>query len=627
MQLIFSLLAEQATSTVVDGAVKLLALGVKNRDNDRKMSGQHKKDVGAILKKDGVSFRVWAPFASSVAVTGSFNYWQEQPMENEGDGYWSTFVAGAQAGQEYRYTITNGDRRLSKNDPRALQVTTSAGNSVVVDPHFNWTDHDFKPVDPAHQVIYEMHVGTFYRPDPSTIGTFGDIMRKLDYLVKLGVTTIELMPISTMSPEREWWGYTPMYIYTVESQYGGRYKFHEFVNAAHAKGLSVILDVVYNHLGPSNIDIWQFDGWSQDNKGGIYFYNDWRSKTPWGDTRPDYGRPEVRDYILDNVRMWMYDCHVDGLRVDSTIFIRNAEGKNDAPVTDIADGWYLLQQINEVAHKLNPVTLTVGEDIGANEYITKPANEGGAGFMTQWEVCFPQAARDAFRSSDPDQINLVGLLGELVRRYNDDAMQRVIFIDSHDSAANGGARFNAAVAPGQGTGLFARQQALLAATMLFTTPGVPMLLQGQEFMMDGDFNDWDGLDWQNTETYKGIVNAYRTLIGLRRDLHGTTAGLSGRSMNLFHVDETNKVIAYHRWQNGGTKDDVIVVINFGNRAFTNYSMGFPLSGRWRLRFCSSDTKYSSDFAGIHVSDVQVQSGSGTLVLPPSTALIFSQGAG
>jgi 1,4-alpha-glucan branching enzyme len=588
------------------------------------MSGQHKKDVGAIVRRDGVSFRVWAPFATSVAVTGSFNDWQQQSMGSEGDGYWTTVVQGARAGQEYRYAITNGDQYLLKNDPRALQVTTSAGNSVVVDTHFDWTDQDFKPVEFDKQVIYEMHVGTFYRPDPSTIGTFEDIIAKLDYLQELGITTIELMPISTMSPVREWWGYTPMYIYTVESQYGGRYKLLEFVNAAHERGIAVILDVVYNHLGPTNLDIWQFDGWQEDNKGGIYFYNDWRSVTPWGDTRPDFGRHEVRDYILDNVRMWMYDCHLDGLRVDSTIYIRNANGHNDAPDTDLADGWRLLQQINEVARKLNPGVFTVAEDIGANDYITKPNSVGGAGFSAQWELNFPQVLREALGSSDPRNISLAGILGEVGRRYNDDALQRVIYTDSHDSAANGSARLNEVIAPGKATGLFARHQSLIAAVLTLTAPGIPMLLQGQEFMMSGNFNDWEGLEWQNAETYKGIVAAYRQLIALRKNIRGISAGLTARSINLFHVDEHNKVIAYHRWQNGGPKDDVVVIINFGNNAFTDYSMSFPRNGKWHVRFCSTDTKYSEDFGGVAVPDIEVRSGNGTFVLPASTALILSQ---
>ena len=589
------------------------------------MSGQHKKDVGAIVHKSGVTFRVWAPFASSVAVTGSFNDWQLLAMESEGDGYWSATAENAQAGQEYRYVITNGEQHLFKNDPRALQVTTSAGNSVIVDTHFDWTDQDFKPVDPDHQVIYEMHVGTFYRPDPSTIGTFEDITDKLDYLAGLGITTIELMPISTMSPVREWWGYTPMYIYTVETQYGGRHKLLEFINAAHQRGIAVILDVVYNHLGPASLDIWQFDGWQENGKGGIYFYNDWRSATPWGETRPDFGREEVRDYILDNVRMWLHDCHLDGLRLDSTIFIRNVKGYNDAPDTDLPEGWHLLQQVTELAHKLKPTAFTIAEDVGGNEYITKPTSIGGAGFSAQWELGFPHVLREALHTDDPNYVNLSGILVELNRRFNNDALQRIIYADSHDTAANGSARLNEVIAPGKSAELFARRQSLLAAVLLMTSPGIPMLLQGQEFMMGGNFNDWEGLEWENVEKYAGIVDAYRHLIALRKNNNGISAGLAGRSINLFHVDENNKVIAYHRWQNGGPKDDVVVVINFGNRAFTNYSMDFPLNGKWRVRFCSDNKGYSADFTGTDVPDIEVQSGNGTFVLPASTALILSQG--
>jgi 1,4-alpha-glucan branching enzyme len=152
-----------------------------------------------------------------------------------------------------------------------------------------------------------------------------------------------------------------------------------------------------------------------------------------------------------------------------------------------------------------------------------------------------------------------------------------------------------------------------------------MLLQGQEFMMGGNFNDWEGLEWKNAETYKGVVDAYRDLIALRRDTHGLSAGLVGRSINVFHVNENDKVIAYHRWQNGGLKDDVVVVINFGNRAFTSYSIGFPHNGKWHVRFSSSDKEYSVDFPGIHVPDVEARSGNGTFILPASTALILSQG--
>jgi 1,4-alpha-glucan branching enzyme len=586
------------------------------------MSGT-KKEVGAIVHRSGVSFRVWAPFASSVAVTGSFNDWSETAMESEKDGYWFVKLSHAQAGQEYRYIIMNGEQRLFKNDPRALQVTTAAGNSVIVDTNFEWSDDDFEPIEVNKQVIYELHVGTFYRSDQSTIGTFDEVTEKLDYLQDLGVTTIELMPISTMSPVREWWGYTPMYIYTVEAQYGGRHKFLEFVNEAHKRGISVVLDVVYNHLGPADLDIWQFDGWSENGKGGIYFYNDWRSKTPWGETRPDFGRVEVRQYLLDNVKMWMHDCHLDGLRVDSTIFIRNAKGNNDDPANDLAEGWQLLQQINSIAHKINPAALTIAEDVAANEYIVKPQGDGGAGFGAQWELGFPGILREVLKSDDPMQINLAGICSELGRGYNGDTFQRVIYTDSHDSAANGSARLNEVIAPGKADDLFARKQSIIAAGLLLTTPGIPMLFQGQEFMENGSFNDWEGLDWARAERNQLITDAYRHLIALRKNDDQTSAGLTGRNINQIHADDTNKVIGYHRWQNGGPRDDVMVLVNFANKSHQNYELAWPRDGVWKIRF-SAWPAYAVDGQEASVDDVTVKDGKGTIVMPPSSVLILSQ---
>ena len=115
----------------------------------------------------------------------------------------------------------------------------------------------------------------------------------------------------------------------MESAYGGPDGFKNFVREAHRRGLAVILDVVYNHFGPSDLDLWQFDGWQENDKGGIYFYNDHRSETPWGDTRPDYGRPEVRQFILDNALMWLEEYHIDGLRYDMILYIRSVHGGDE----------------------------------------------------------------------------------------------------------------------------------------------------------------------------------------------------------------------------------------------------------------------------------------------------------
>ena len=588
------------------------------------MSLKTKKHVGAIINHSGVTFRVWAPFADEVAVIGSFNDWSESALDNELDGYWSKFVSGAKVGQEYKFKIKNGDEIFIRNDPRALHFTTSAGNSVITNARFDWGDDKFIPIPYEQQIIYELHIGTFNRLDPAINGTFNELINKLDYLVELGINMIELMPISSMMMDRGW-GYAIDYIFSVESLYGGRHGFLQFVKAAHSRGIGVILDVVYNHFGPdNNLDLWNFDGWHEQGMGGIYFYSDWRAETPWGNTRPDFGRKEVQQYILDNVSMWMHDCRIDGLRVDSTIYIRNVKGSNNDPANDLPEGWQLLQQINTIAKKINPSAITIAEDVADNEYIVKPTREGGAGFSSQWELNFPNVLRESLGSNDISQINMAGICSELVRRYNDDAFQRIIYIDSHDSAANGSTRFTEIISPGKGDSLFARQQALIAAAILLTAPGIPMLFQGQEFLQNGEFNDWQALDWEKTTRFSGIVLAYSHLINLRKNLDHISAGLTGKNINLMHVDEANKVIAYHRWKNGGPGDDVIIIINFSDQFYQQYELGFPCNGSWRVRFNSTFSGYSSDFKNLEVPDVEVENGGGSLVLPPACAIILSQ---
>lgn len=588
------------------------------------MGKQFKKNVGAIVERAGVSFRVWAPFAQQVSVAGSFSNWTEVPMANENDGYWWAFVKAAVAGQEYKFCIRNGENIYWRNDPRAMHFITSAGNSVIVDKQFDWGNDEYMLPPREQQVIYELHVGTFNRPDAATTGTFINLIEKLDYLAELGVNTIELMPIGSMMMDRGW-GYAIDYIFAVESLYGGRYGFLQFVKAAHNKGIGVVLDVVYNHFGPdNNLDLWQFDGWQQDGKGGIYFYNDWRAETPWGNTRPDFGRKEVQQYILDNVKMWMHECHVDGLRVDSTIFIRNVKGYNNDPANDIPEGWYMMQQINSVAKKIKPTAITIAEDIGANDYLVKPASASGAGFSAQWELGFSYALRQALHSNDVSQIDISGITQQLCRNYNGDPFQRIVYTDSHDSAANGSARLNEVISPGNADSLFARRQLLIAAVLTFTAPGVPMLFQGQEFMEEGAFNDWRGLDWSKAERFNGIVLAYKHLIGLRKNQTKVSAGLTGTNINLLHVDEANKVIAYHRWKSGGAGDDTVVLINFSGKEYSDYEIAFPGEGNWRVRFNNNWPGYSSDFKSKVAESITVDIGKAKLTLEPSSAIIYSQ---
>lgn len=588
------------------------------------MSHQIKKNLGVSLHDSKAEFRVWAPFARSVALIGTFTPEGPIALESEQDGYWSTTVKDVEPGQTYRYQIETADgRTIQKNDPRARAITSSdKGFSVIVDNEFDWGDDSFTPPPKNQQVIYELHIGTFNRPDPATTGTFETAIAKLDYLKDLGVNMIELMPITSMAYSNGW-GYAPNYIYSVESMLGGRYGLMCFVKACHERGIGVILDVVYNHFFGDS-DLWQFDGWSENGRGGIYFYNDERGDTPWGG-RPDYGRPEVRQFFLDNVTMWLSEYQLDGLRVDSTIYMRNTKGFNNDPAHDIPDAWYLLQDIVELGHKINPHAILIAEDFACTDFITKARKDTGCGFDAQWELGYPHALRDALGLNPSHYQTFDGIRYELEHNYNGDIFEKIIFSDSHDTAANGSVRLSEAAAPERPTSLYARQMTLLAGAMMITGPGIPMLLQGAEFMQEGAFNDWQALEWKHATKHQGIVAAHQHLIQLRLNTYGNTAGLLGQSTALIHRDDTNHVIAYHRWDKGGAGDDVIVIANFTDATLLDYKLRLPRPGVWTTRFNSSWKGYSADFnEQLWASTTTDDTGTATIALAPYGIYIISQ---
>jgi len=198
------------------------------------------------------------------------------------------------------------------------------------------------------------------------------------------------------------WGYNPSCVFAVESDYGGPLGLKRFVKEVHRAGFGVILDVVYNHFGPSELDLWQFDGWSENGQGGIYFYNDWRAETPWGATRPDYGRNEVRQFIRDNALMWLDEYHVDGLRLDMSLYMRSVRGDGD-PGGNLPDGWSLIQWINQEVHERFPGHLMIAEDLHDKDRITANVEQGGAGFDLQWAAHFVHPIRAAVITTDDDR--------------------------------------------------------------------------------------------------------------------------------------------------------------------------------------------------------------------------------
>jgi 1,4-alpha-glucan branching enzyme len=598
--------------------------------------------MGAIPHESGVAFRVWAPHADAVYVTGSFNEWSPaaHPMAREGDGYWYADIASAAIGNEYRFRIVSGDKQLLRIDPYARQVTSSVGNAVVHDPHFDWEGDDFHLPAVNELVLYEMHLGTFHDKENGQADKFAEALQKLDHLQRLGVNVIEVMPLAEFAGSLSW-GYNPACVFAVESDYGGPAGFKRFVKAVHQAGLGVILDVVYNHFGPSDLDLWQFDGWSENGQGGIYFYNDWHAETPWGATRPDYGRKEVRQFIRDNALMWLEEYHVDGLRLDMTLFMRNVRGTGD-PGGDLPDGWSLVQWINREVHQRHPGRITIAEDLQNDDRLTKPVDQGGAGFTAQWGARFVHPVRAAVITPDDDRRSLDSVRGALEAHYNGDPFQRVIYSESHDEIANGKSRVASEINPQNPDCWAAQKRTTLAAALVLTAPGIPMLFQGQEFLEDGWFQDSVPLDWHKSEEFSGLVRMYRDLIHLRLNRFGSTRGLTGSGLNTFHQNQADNVLAYHRWHQGGPGDDVVVVVNLSHLAHENYTLGFPSPETWRLRLNSDWVGYSRAFGNQACSDVVAAEEScgesqppsaaprdgfpavGTISIGPYTVLVFSQ---
>jgi 1,4-alpha-glucan branching enzyme len=611
--------------------------------------------MGAVLESGGCTFRVWAPFAETVAVVGDFTTppWDVRiPLRRDseqggGRDYWSAWVHGVKDRDQYKFVLTRDGEEIWKLDPYCRDATGEIdlatgqprdNNAIVDDPAFDWGPEAFRMPNWNELVVYEMHIGTFNNADGKS-GTFEEAIDRLGHLAELGVNAIEVMPAEDFESETSM-GYNPNFLFAIDDAYGTQNAVQRFVKAAHARGIAVIFDVVYNHFGPGSADsLWRFDGWHDGPYGGIYFYNDPRALTDYGDNRPDFGRAEVRQFIRDNAMMWLHEYRADGLRLDSCLNIRRAAGKGQDH-GEIPEGWSLLQWINNDKDRELPWNITIAEDLQDDEWITRETAAGGAGFNSQWDVSFFRAVKDAAVAPGDDSRDVAAIARALAHRYNGDAFRRVIYSESHDEVTiqNGDwlGRMPEKIHWGHADSWESKKRSTLAAALVMTAPGIPMIFQGQEFLEWGTWCDNPAvspnamLDWSKKERFRGIFDLYRRLIALRRNRDGNTRGLTGQHLNVFHVNDDAKVIAYHRWMLGGPGDDVIVVANFANRAYDSYNVGLPRDGTWYLRFNSDWSAYDPSFsdkgydATAAPGENQGMPFNGNVALGPYSAIILSQ---
>jgi len=430
---------------------------------------------GANLTEGGAHFRVWAPRASGVTVRIRHKHdlrCAELPREDGGE--FTAFVEGIVAGDTYVYRLSGGAAGLP--DPASrFQPDGVHGWSAVVDPgSFTWSDGEWFGREIADLVIYEIHIGTFTQE-----GTFDAALRHLRELRALGITAIEIMPVAQFPGMRNW-GYDDVFPYAVQNSYGGPEGLRRLVNAAHRVGLAVILDVVYNHLGPEGNYLPQF---------GPYFTD--RYRTPWGQAI-NFDGPEsdrVREYFVENALYWIDEYHIDGLRLDAVHAICDFSAVHI--LEEIAD------RVHDLGLSLGRQTLVIAESDLNDPRLVRSKERGGYGLDAAWNDDFHHAVHaaltgeregyyadfggvDAIATAMQDRFVFAGDYSAYRRRRHgapagDIAAERfVVCIQNHDQVGNRacGERLSAIVS-------FERLK--VAAAMNLLAPCVPLLFMGEEY--------------------------------------------------------------------------------------------------------------------------------------------------
>jgi len=425
------------------------------------------------VRGDLVDFHLWAPRCKAVTLrlqsrNGGMRDYAMLPL---GGGGWGLTLP-ASAGDSYQYVIGE----LAVPDPVSRLLPEGVhGRTEIVDPSFHWSDTLWRGLPLANYVIYELHVGAFTQD-----GTLDSAITRLDYLRELGITAIELMPVNAVPGARNW-GYDGVGLYAVQSNYGGPTALRRFVDAAHQRGLAVILDVVYNHLGNEGNYLSQF---------GPYFTA--RHKTPWGDAinYDDLESAQVRRFFVENALYWLREYHLDGLRLDAVQTI-----KDDSPLHIVAEIAARVHQLGEAEGRI--IVLTAETDENLPHYI-RPAEQGGFGADAMWSDDFHHAIHvlltgehTGYYQDFTDRKLLPRVLSEPYafrgepfgfwqgrpRGARGDGValpSQIVCIQNHDQVGNRafGERLTSLVSAG------ARK---MAAALLLLAPHTPLIFMGQEF--------------------------------------------------------------------------------------------------------------------------------------------------
>lgn len=610
-----------------------------------------KLELGADVTKDGVRFRVWAPKASSVSLV-IMGEPQPFPMNAEGRGYFSTLIKDLEPGRRYYYLL--GGDRLRPDPVSRYQPEGVHGPSEIIDPSgFEWKDRDWRGIPLKEMIIYEIHTGTF-TPE----GSFKAIIPFLDYLKnELGVTAIELMPVAQFPGERNW-GYDGVYLYAPQNSYGGPEGLKSLINECHRKGLAVILDVVYNHLGPEGNYLGDY---------GPYFTD--RYKTPWGPAINFDGpeSDEVRKFITDNALYWITEFCIDGLRIDAI------HGIFDFSARHILDD--IREAVHQQAERLNRHVVVIAESDLNDVKVIDPPRRGGYGLDGQWNDDFHHCLHTLLTGEQSGYYEDFGDLSQLVKALRDGFVYSgqyssyrrrrhgssskhlpptkfIVFSQNHDQVGNR--------AKGERLSSLIPFEALkLAAGMVLLSPNIPLLFMGEEYGEEAPFQyfvshsdpelieavrkgrreefaafQWEGeipdpqdettffrskinLALRHNEKHEILLEFYKTLIRLRKEIP-----------SLFVVDkkgikitgfQKEKVIVIKREQR---EDRTICLFNFNDRP-VKVEMAVE-QGSWEKVFASASEEWGG--MGALIPESILSDGSEVIfVLDAYAFVIYRQG--
>jgi 1,4-alpha-glucan branching enzyme len=552
---------------------------------------------------DGVGFAVWAPNARRVSVVGDFNRWDGRvlPMRALGSsGIYELFVPELAPGVLYKYEIKTQSGEIAiKTDPFAFAMELPPGTATrVFASSYDWDDAEWlaarSSFDPGREAlaIYEVHLGSWARvPEEGQRPlTYREIAPKIvEHVRRFGFTHIELLPIAE-HPFTGSWGYQISGYFAPTSRYGTPDDLRYLIDHCHQNGIGVIVDWVPAHFPKDEFALRRFDGTA------LYEHEDpRRAEHPdWGTLIFNYGRKEVRNFLIANALYWLEDFHVDGLRVDAVAsmlyldYSREANewvpniygGREDLEAVDF------LKQLNDTIHSEHPGCMTIAEESTAWPGVSRPTSEGGLGFTFKWNMGWMHDTLEYFKK-DPvhRRWHLDQLSFAMIYEYS----ERFVMPLSHDEVVHGKGSLLGKM-PGDEWQKFANLRALL--TYQYTRPGKKLLFMGTELAPYEEWNHDKSLDWHLADEplrsglgcfLEELGRLYRSSPALWRDDH-EYGGFAWIDCN----DRENSVISFVR---RAGEDHRVVVMNLTPVPREDYRIGAPTGGTYDVVFCSDAREY------------------------------------